>query len=73
VPGDLVAASAAAPGVDLARFPRRAPVARLAAASRLGRIMSRRDQAGFYSNWFGLWPWTWRNGELEAVTLWRIE
>jgi hypothetical protein len=32
--------------------------------------MSRRDGAGFYSNWYGLWPWTWRNGLLDDVTVW---
>jgi hypothetical protein len=68
--GDIVVSSAAAPGVDLERFPRRSLLERRAETSRLGRVMSRRDGAGFYSNWYGLWPWTWRNGLLDDVTVW---
>jgi 4-amino-4-deoxy-L-arabinose transferase-like glycosyltransferase len=40
--------------------------------SRFGRVMSPKDGAGFYSNWFGYLPWSWRNGEIEAVTVWRV-
>jgi 4-amino-4-deoxy-L-arabinose transferase-like glycosyltransferase len=40
--------------------------------SRLGRVMSPEDGAGFYSNWNGYLPWTWHNGVIEDVTLWRV-
>jgi 4-amino-4-deoxy-L-arabinose transferase-like glycosyltransferase len=40
--------------------------------SRFGRVMSPEDGAGFYSNWYGYLPWTWHNGVIENVTLWRV-
>ena len=40
--------------------------------SRFGRVMSPGDGAGFYTNWYGYLPWTWHNGEIESVTLWRV-
>ena len=40
--------------------------------SRFGRVMSGKGGVGFYSNKFGYLPWSWRNGEIENVTLWRV-
>jgi hypothetical protein len=28
---------------------------------------------GFYSNGYGFFPWTWHNGEIECVSIWKIE
>lgn len=41
--------------------------------STLGRIMSAKEGAGYYSNGWGLWPWTPANGTLESVSLWRVK
>jgi hypothetical protein len=60
-PGVHLTASASFDSMDTRRF-----------VSRFGRVMSREDGAGFYSNWYGYLPWTWHNGEIESVTLWRV-
>jgi 4-amino-4-deoxy-L-arabinose transferase-like glycosyltransferase len=59
-PGEKLASMAGIDSLDTRRF-----------VSRFGRVMSPNDGAGFYSNWFGYLPWTWHNGEIESVTLWR--
>jgi hypothetical protein len=37
-----------------------------------GRIMDRARGAGFYSNGWGLLPWSWGDGIVEAVDVWQF-
>ncbi len=69
--GDIVVTSQYTGGVDLDHHPGFEPVSTLHAASRFGRIMAPEQNTGFYSNWFGYWPWTAKNGEIESVGVWR--
>ena len=71
-PGDLLVSSSAAPHLPLDRFPNRKLVAEFRESSRFGQIMNHSAAVGFYSNAYGYFPWTWRNGEIEAVTIWEI-
>ena len=71
--GDVIVTSALHRRRRIERF-RRADysLASLRVDSRFGRVMSREAGAGFYSNWLGYLPWSWRNGEIESVTVWRV-
>jgi len=70
--GDIIVTSRYAGGVSLSASSPLDSLAGMHVASRLGRVMSREAGAGFYSNWLGYLPWSWRNGEIEAVTMWRV-
>lgn len=72
-PGDVLVACGSCPWARLDRFPRRSLLAEIRERSRLGLIMSRERGAGFYSNAWGLLPWAPWNGELEHITVWRLE
>lgn len=37
-----------------------------------GRVMSQKDSAGFYSNYWGYLPWAWGNGVIDTVELWQV-
>jgi 4-amino-4-deoxy-L-arabinose transferase-like glycosyltransferase len=54
-------------------FPRRTLLGEMRRRSTLGRIMSAGDDTGFWSNHWGLMPWTPKNGEIDWVSAWRIE
>ena len=54
-------------------FGQRRSVASFAEDRPGGRIMSRRDGAGFYSNAWGLLPWVWSDDLLDRYTLWQFE
>ena len=70
--GDVIVTSAYTGGVTLRAAAALDSLASLRVDSRFGRVMSREAGAGFYSNWLGYLPWSWRNGEIEAVTVWRV-
>jgi hypothetical protein len=73
--GDLIVASQYTHGVPLstiASFTTLEPLARVSVTSRFGRVMDPQDGAGFYTNWSGYLPWSWHNGEIEVLTLWRV-
>lgn len=53
-----------APGLD--------SLARRTFVSRHGRIMAAEAGAGFYSNGWGVLPWTWTNGTIDRWTVWRV-
>jgi hypothetical protein len=40
--------------------------------SHFGQVMTMKEGAGFYSNWYGYLPWTWRNGLIERIVVWRV-
>lgn len=61
-----------APLSTIASFATLDSLASLRVTSRFGRVMNPEDGAGFYTNWSGYLPWSWHNGEIEAVTLWRV-
>ena len=54
-------------------FPRKTLLEVTRRRSTLGRAMSGRDGAGFYTNLWGLLPWTPRNGVIEEISTWRID
>jgi len=70
--GDILVASVGTPGTlpgnDLALE----PLEELAVTSHFGQAMSMKEGAGFYSNWYGYLPWTWRNGLIERIVVWRV-
>ena len=70
--GDFVITSQSSPGAPLSSPGIADSLDTRRFVSRFGRVMSRDDGAGFYSNWYGYLPWTWHNGEIERVTLWRV-
>ena len=73
--GDFIVTSQythGAPLSTIASFTTLDSLAGLRVTSRFGRVMNPRDGAGFYTNWSGYLPWSWHNGEIEAVTLWRV-
>ena len=70
--GDVIVTSAYTGGVALQASAVLDSLASLRVDSRFGRVMSREAGAGFYSNWLGYLPWSWHNGEIEAVTVWRV-
>jgi 4-amino-4-deoxy-L-arabinose transferase-like glycosyltransferase len=71
--GDIVVYSAVDGCRVLEHFPERRLLHRVSYASPGGRVMSRSDGAGFYSNLCGYLPWTWGNGEINRFEVWRIE
>ncbi len=73
VPGDVLVSSSAAPHLPLDRFPNRSFISAIRQTSLFGRVMNSSARVGFYSNAYGYFPWTWRNGEIERVTIWRIQ
>ena len=71
-PGDILVASVGTPGAlpgnDLALE----PLSEVAVTSHFGEVMSRQNRAGFYSNWYGYLPWTWKNGLIERIVAWKV-
>ncbi len=72
-PGDVLVSSSAAPHLPLERFPNRTFISAIRLTSSCGRIMNSSARVGFFSNAYGYFPWTWRNGEIENVTIWKIQ
>jgi len=72
-PGDLIVSSQNALGGIIDLFEPRTLVSVLADERPGGRIMSRQDGAGFYSNAWGYLPWTWSDSVLDRYTLWRMD
>jgi hypothetical protein len=72
--GDYLVATRVGEGSGLvALVPRRRLVGVLGDATAGGRIMSRADDAGFYSNAWGELPWAWGSSDLERFELWQVE
>jgi len=71
-PGDILVASVGTPGIlpgnDLALE----PLGDVTVTSHFGQAMSRTEGAGFYSNWYGYLPWTWKNGMIERIVAWKV-
>jgi hypothetical protein len=72
-PGDLIVSSQNALGGIVQLFEPRTLLSVIAEDRPGGRIMSREDGAGFYSNAWGYLPWTWSDSALDRYTLWRME
>jgi hypothetical protein len=70
--GDFLVSTSVAPNLTLVKFPNRQLVKTISETSRLGRIMNSSASAGFYSNGYGYLPWTWHNGGIEYITIWKI-
>lgn len=72
--GDVLVVDAGSMWRDpMALFPRRTLLDETRQRSTLGRIMSVNDGAGFWSNHWGLLPWTPANGDIDWISVWRIE
>jgi hypothetical protein len=71
-PGDILVASVGTPGALPGNDLSLEPLGELAVTSRFGQIMSRDEGVGFYSNWYGYLPWTWKNGLIERIVAWRV-
>jgi hypothetical protein len=72
VPGDILVASVGTPGALPGNDLSLEPLGEHAVTSRFGQIMSRGEGVGFYSNWYGYLPWTWKNGLIERIVVWRV-
>ena len=71
-PGDILVASVGTPGTLPGSDLVLEPLDELAVTSHFGQVMSMKEGAGFYSNWYGYLPWTWRNGLIERIVVWRV-
>jgi len=71
-PGDILVASVGTPGTLPGSDFALEPLDELAVTSHFGQVMSMKQGAGFYSNWYGYLPWTWRNGLIERIVVWRV-
>jgi len=71
-PGDVLVVSSVSPGTYPRRHDDLDPLGELGVTSHFGQVLSPNDGVGFYSNAYGYLPWTWRNGEVERVTVWRV-
>ncbi len=72
-PGDLVVTSGGTRwGDPREAFPPADRLEVVVTRSTLGRVVSGEDGAGYWSNAWGPWPWTPRNGPVEIVTVWRV-
>jgi 4-amino-4-deoxy-L-arabinose transferase-like glycosyltransferase len=71
--GDVLVSTSTAPHASLDKFPDRVLIGSVHEVSKFGQIMNYSAGVGFYSNGYGFFPWTWRNGEIEYVTIWKIQ
>jgi hypothetical protein len=72
-PGDLAVSSLASLGQTILLFPERTLLATVSDATPGGRVMDKRAGAGFYSNSWGYFPWSWGNDIIDRIDLWRID
>lgn len=70
-PGDLVVTSDVTPGARVGTAFLDSLSSRRV-RSRFGRIYSPADGAAFYAPELGVLPWTWHNGQIEDVKVWRM-
>jgi hypothetical protein len=71
-PGDILVLSAGTPGTMPSGQLGLEPLDELDVTSHFGQVMSMKEGVGFYSNWYGYLPWTWRNGLIERIVVWRV-
>jgi hypothetical protein len=71
-PGTILVLSAGTPGTMPSGQLALEPLDELDVTSHFGQVMSMKEQVGFYSNWYGYLPWTWRNGLIERIVTWRV-
>jgi hypothetical protein len=71
-PGDILVLSAGTPGTMPDGELELEPLDELDVTSHFGQVMSMKEGVGFYSNWYGYLPWTWRNGLIERIVVWRV-
>ena len=71
--GDLVVVARSTQLGMLDSIPTRRPLETIIAEGSGGRIMSRSDGAGFYSNGFGYLPWAWGSEPVDRYELWVLE
>jgi len=71
--GDLVVSSLHAENELMGAMPHRRLVQSLELTRPGGRIMSRSEGAGFYSNGWGYLPWAWGSEPMDRYELWSIE
>jgi hypothetical protein len=71
-PGDVLVASVGTPGTLPGSDMALEPLSDVSVTSHFGQVMSRDERAGFYSNWYGYLPWTWKNGLIERIVIWKV-
>ncbi|MEO8096340.1 MAG: hypothetical protein ABI811_01465 [Acidobacteriota bacterium] len=71
--GDLIVASFADECPALAYVPRRTLLKIWTDTSESGQIMSRANEAGFYSNILGYLPWSWGSSAANRFELWEVQ
>ena len=69
--GDLIVTSDVSPGIRVSAAIADSLSSRRV-RSRCGRILSPADGVAFYVPELGVLPWTWRNGQIEDVKVWRV-
>lgn len=70
-PGDFIVTSDVSPGVRVSSAIADSLASRRV-RSHFGRILSPADHAAFYVPELGVLPWTWHNGQIEDVKVWRV-
>ena len=71
-PGDVVVSSARSEGFVIDRFPNRRWIDGLADDTPGGRVMSRADCIGFYSDHWGILPWGWGWEPIDRFDVWEM-
>jgi hypothetical protein len=70
MPGDVVVAGPRA-RILRTHYPKKTLVSRSVYAARSGRVDG--EGAGFFTNVDGPWPWSWNDGEIGRIEVWRID
>jgi hypothetical protein len=68
--GDVIVTSDVAPGMRVSATVADSISSRVV-RSRFGRVLAPGEGAAFYASELGPFPWTWRNGPIENVRVWR--
>lgn len=70
--GDVVVSSRATLGGVIGHFPNRRLIQSMSESTTGGRVMSKREGAGFYSNAWGFLPWAWGSSEIDRFEVWQM-
>jgi hypothetical protein len=72
-PGDVIVVSRAEQCEATDVVPKYSVIQVVTASTPGGRIMSRADNAGFYSQYWGSLPWAWGHDEVNRFEVWKVE
>lgn len=71
--GDVVVSSSRSESFAIKRFPKRRLIETLTDETPGGRVMSRAECVGFYSDHWGYLPWGWGTEDIDRFDVWEME